>query len=275
MPTNSAASPINQLTLALPSASHFLGPINPEWPNGKPHGKQWRHTVYPDLCICDYLKMRNTGFNLENDRNAVLAENRIFQCYGTMAKSFYALQDHMVKSTEPLRKNGPVLRPGDFFTDKYFQMDVSQGAVPSFRVPTPTHPIDSGLPYNDDEVPEILPKFWKDVDGGGGIFLIERDLLNPEDLYIPCPTATAEKKNPDRTISNDRRILWDGSRVNLYTPKCDYYRPGYVKIEDIVQEISRLSRSYHGVDILINNLDIKSAFKPVRIHPDGVEIPPR
>ena len=63
-------------------------------------------------------------------------------------------------------------------------MAVSQGVVPVFRGETPTHPMDSGLPYNDAEVPEILPKFRKDV-SEGRIFLIGRDLLNREDLFIP------------------------------------------------------------------------------------------
>ena len=127
------------------------------------------------------------------------------------------------------------------------------------RGPTPTNPSDSGFPYNDGEVPRILPKFWKDV-AEGRIFLIERDLLNPGDLFISPSTKKAEKKNPDRAISNDRRILRDGGSVNLYKPECDYYRPDYVEIEDIVQEIIRLSRSYRGGDILINKRDIMSAF---------------
>ena len=91
-------------------------------------------------------------------------------------------------------------------------------------------------------------------------FLAGRDLLSPGDLFISCPTTTSGKKLPDRAISIDRRILWGGRRVNLLTPKCDYYRPDYVKIEDISREIIRLSRYYHGVDILINKRDAEIGF---------------
>ena len=72
----------------------------------------------------------------------------------------------MAKSTETLRKNGPILHPDDFFADRYFQLAVSHGVVPIYRDPTQTRPLDSGLPYNDDEVPDILPKFWKEVAEG-------------------------------------------------------------------------------------------------------------
>ena len=130
-----------------------------------------------------------------------------------MTESLYAIQDHMMKFAETLRKNGPVLQPHDFFADQYFQLAVSHGVVPIYRGPTPTYHIDSGLPYNDDEVPEILPKFRKGA-AEGRIYLIERDLLNHEDLFIARPTTTAEKKLHDRAVSNCRRILWDGSRVN-------------------------------------------------------------
>ena len=77
---------------------------------------------------------------------------------------------------------------------------------------------------------EILPEFWKEV-AEGRIFLIERDLSNHEDLFLARPTATTEKKLPDRALSGDRRILRDGGRVNLFAPKCDYYRPYYVKLK--------------------------------------------
>ena len=57
-------------------------------------------------------------------------------------------------------------------------------------------------------------------------------------------------------------------------PKRDYYLPEYAKNEDILRKIITLSRPYHGVDILINKRDNKSAFKLVRIHPDGAKLFP-
>ena len=77
---------------------------------------------------------------------------------------------------------------------------------------------------------------------------------------------------PDRTSPIDSRILRGWRLSNLFTPMCDYHRPDYTKIEDIAKRIFTLSRSYPRVTIIINKRDVKSAFKLVRIHPDGVEL---
>ena len=63
-----------------------------------------------------------------------------------------------------------------------------------------------------------------------------------------------------------------GRRVNLLTPKCDCCRPDYVEIEDIVEEIVRLSRPYRRLGILINKREVKADCKLVRVRPDGVEL---
>ena len=105
----------------------------------------------------------------------------------------------------------------------------------------------------------------------GRIFLVGRAALNYDELSIARPT-TADKKMPDRTLSTDRRILREGRLPNLFAPRGGYLRPEYTKIEDIAKKIISLSRAYPGVDILINKET--SATKLVRIHPDGVKLPP-
>ena len=109
----------------------------------------------------------------------------------------------------------------------------------------------------------------------GRISTVGRSALRSDEIFIVSPTTADEEKMPDRTISTDRRILRDGRLPSLFTHKCDYRRPDYTKIEDIANRIATLSRSYHGVNSLINKRDIKSAFKLARIHPDGVKLPTR
>ena len=99
-------------------------------------------------------------------RIAILAGNRILTHYQSLASSFYSIQDHMAMSTEALGGNGPGLQPDEFFAVQNLQMTASQGVVPVFRGPTPVHPIRRGLPYNENGVPDILPKFRKDVAEG-------------------------------------------------------------------------------------------------------------
>ena len=48
-------------------------------------------------------------------------------------------------------------------------------------------------PYNDEEVTDIRPIFWKDV-AGRRIFLAERDLLNGEDVFTARPKQQMEIK---------------------------------------------------------------------------------
>ena len=84
-----------------------LEPANPDWPTGNPHGKQWRRTFPPSLCVFEYYDARDAVFPIENGRTDVRAGNRLLKRYLSVAKSLYALQDHMIKSTDTLRKNGP------------------------------------------------------------------------------------------------------------------------------------------------------------------------
>ena len=108
----------------------------------------------------------------------------------------------------------------------------------------------------------------------GRIYLDGLDVLNKDELFTARPTPADEKKMRGGTISCDHRILWGGRYVNLFPRKCDYFKPEYVQIEDIVVQIIRLSRSYRGVDISTNKPDIKSAYKLARIHPVGVKLFP-
>ena len=54
------------------------------------------------------------------------------------------------------------------------------------RRPAPTHPFPQRLPYSDEEVPEILPKFWTDV-SEVRIFLVARDSPGENELFLPPP----------------------------------------------------------------------------------------
>ena len=134
----------------------------------------------------------------------------------SLVKSLYDVQDSMAKSIEVLRKRSHFTRD-DFPAGQNSQMAVSHGVVPVYRGPTPAHPIRQGLPYKDDDVPDILPKFRKGA-AEGRILLSARDAHNGDELFLSCPTTKAGKKLHDRTISSDRRIVWIGGYLNLFTP---------------------------------------------------------
>ena len=160
------AAPEPAFASGQPGPQHelFPEPINHVWPTGLPHGKQWRGQEFPDFRISDYFAARNSEFSQETGRNALLSGNRVLAHYQSLANALYAAQDHMVKQTDALSKNGPILRHGDFSADQFFQNTMTQGIAPHFRGETPSLPARSGFPYSEEEVPDIPPtprRFWK------------------------------------------------------------------------------------------------------------------
>ena len=49
----------------------------------------------------------------ENGHEAVLAGNRLSHEYHSLPRALYAIQEHMVKFTDPPRQNGPIIHPDD------------------------------------------------------------------------------------------------------------------------------------------------------------------
>ena len=157
---------------ASPSGQHapisepFPGPINPEWRTGAPHGKQRRRHLYPDFRIFGLFGNAELEFAMITGRGAVLAGNRAMMLYRPLTNTRYAVEVHMLKMNDMLRKNGRILRPGDCFANQFPQTTVAQEIIPTYRGPTPSLQILPVFPYDGEEVPDILPKFRKDVEEG-------------------------------------------------------------------------------------------------------------
>ena len=66
---------------------------------------------------------------------------------------------------------------------------------------------------------------------------------------MACPTTPEAKKLSDRSIATDRIILRGGCGVNLCTPKEDYFKPEFVYIGEISEEIINRKRAYPGFEI--------------------------
>ena len=61
-----------------------------------------------------------------------------------------------------------------------FQNAVKLWEFPIFRRPTPAPATRQRLPYKEDEIPAIFPKFWKDVETLGILGTQIRDLSHNE-----------------------------------------------------------------------------------------------
>lgn len=120
-PRMAAPEPASESGQPGPTQKIPLAPINPVWPMGIPHDKQRSGKAFPDLSICDFFNACNSEFSLETGRNAVLAGNRVLVHYRSLTNALHASQDHMMKKTDSLSKNRPILNSGDFFAYRFFR----------------------------------------------------------------------------------------------------------------------------------------------------------
>merc|ERR1712112_548209 len=81
------------------------------------------------------------------------------------------------------------------------------------------------------------------------------------------PTTTVEKKNPDRTISTDRRVIADMRRINVGFNVDQYYPIRAPTVESIARLLVALTTSLPGWDIQMTKRDVASAFHLLHLHP--------
>ena len=84
------------------------------------------------------------------------------------------------------------------------------------------------------------------------------------------PCGLIPKGNPDRKISADSRLISDLRRVNLCFGKTELYHAIAPMIYEIAEEIPRLKRKNHGLDIVTCKRDIEAAFARLFIKPDMI-----
>ena len=81
------------------------------------------------------------------------------------------------------------------------------------------------------------------------------------------PTKTVEKRNPDRTISTDRRAISNMRRIAVGFPPTQYYPVRSPSIESIARLLVTMAVSFPGLDIQMAKRDIAAEFRLLRLHP--------
>ena len=126
-----------------------------------------------------------------------------------------------------------------------------------------------GLPYQNNDTEHctlIAEKFWKDI-------LMERMFVRttrsvgPSAPVEATPTTMVDKKNPDRTISKDKRMIADLRRINLSFPVEQYYKVTVPTIGEIAYDIIQLQARNPGVPVALTKRDIAAAFRLLRLRP--------
>ena len=126
-----------------------------------------------------------------------------------------------------------------------------------------------GLPYNmtsPDQTLLIASKLWKDI-AHRRIFVCSAAVVGEDSPIEATPTTTVEKKNPDRTISADRRVIAGMRRINVGFNPEQYYPIRAPTVESIARLLVALTTLFPGWDIQMAKRDIASAFRLIRLHP--------
>ena len=143
------------------------------------------------------------------------------------------------------------------------------GVVATYTVGVPTYPRTRGLPYqsNDDQhCLKIGEKFWKDI-LNGRMFVCTASSVSLHTPLEATPTTMVDKKNPDRTISLDKRMIADLRRVNLSFPDGQYYKVTVPTVSEVARDVLRLQALNPHTPIALTKRDIAAAFRLLRLHP--------
>ena len=130
-----------------------------------------------------------------------------------------AVQERQMKKLEPLVENDRAHFQGNPPMCEDIMELHRLGAIPRYRGSTPDFRV-RGLPRNLSEQEFILNKLRNYI-VEEKMFICSGDGLVGEERFFCSPSTTVAKKLPDRTISADKRPIWDGRRVNLKCPKTD------------------------------------------------------
>ena len=153
------------------------------------------------------------------------------------------------------------------------QEDVAQlhrlGAVPAYRGETPPSDRVRGLPHNAADTMMMMMEKLRNYVREGKMLVCTQSGLPPNTRILTSPSATVEKKLPDRTLSVERRLIRDGRRVNIHCPKQDYWHLDTPSIHDLAVRAAQIRGEFPGIDIIGTKRDIDAAFTRVRLRPDS------
>ena len=142
------------------------------------------------------------------------------------------------------------------------------GVVATYTGGVPVYPRTRGLPYqssNEQHCLAIGEKFWKDI-VTGRMFVCTTGSMGLHAPLEATPTTMVDKKNPDRTISLDKRMIADLRRVNLSFPGDQYYKATVPTVSEIARDVLRLQALNPNTPIALAKRDIAAAFRLLRLH---------
>ena len=129
-----------------------------------------------------------------------------------------------------------------------------------------TAPRVRGLPYNPTSSGIIAEKFWADI-RARRFFVCSAESMSLETPVETTPTTAVGKKNPDRTVRTDRRVIADMRRIDVGFAVSRYYPARVPPIESIARLLVSMTVTLPGFDIEMPKRVIASAFRLLRLRP--------
>ena len=101
-----------------------------------------------------------------------------------------------------------------------------------------------------DHVHEIMEALWKDA-GKARVLLCADTHDRLLSRVISVSMARVPKQNPDRTLSSEGRLIWDGTFPNLMCPKGDHPPADQPRHEELARVIRWWKVRFPGIRVLL------------------------
>lgn len=206
-------------------------------------------------------------FSSEQVRRAAQRGGELVRTYGAMNVSPREFRQFKMKAQRYLVTNAR----GYLGSSPELRDDICGlrhiGATPKFLGPSPGGFRVRGLPRNPSEQEFTIGKLRKYVEEGG-MFVCSPNGI-PAGTEFCCSHSTTDAKMPGRTISSDKRRIWDGRRVNLRCHKYDYWQLKTPAIGGSAVRFCQIRTSSPCIPFIGAKTNIEVAVARCRLRPES------
>ena len=249
-----------------PSADPIkFGVVNEEFPISD---RDWRGSVPVVSETLNFISKARSPFSYESIIESARAGDQLISKVGSLRDACRSSQEHFMRQQAELVRNAREhLSESPELTEDIAEIH-HLGAIPRFRGQTPPVKRVRGLPHNPTETELMATKLWQYA-VEGKMFICTTDGIPEGTRYLCSPSTTVAEKLPSRTLAVDKRLIWDGRRVNLHFPKQDYWFLETPLVKDLAQWYVELQSNFPGIPIDGTKRDIDAAFARCRLRPDA------
>ena len=148
---------------------------------------------------------------------------------------------------------------------------LTSGVCPSYYGPGPAETRIKGYPYKGTQSWEIIKNLWELI-AEGKMLICTSQTVGNNSAVEATPCCLIPKRNPDRTISADTRLISDLRRANLGFGKAEMYPVIAPMIYEIIEEVLKLKRKNPGLEVVTCKRGVDAAFTRIYITPDMIRL---